>query len=190
MNSNYSKICIYISCFIFDYWKRILKTFWKNNKTNFQNQSLQTNCSNENWTTYCNLNKIIIVYNIVVIDRIEIFTIAFDIMLTTTNFKMFKISWMSFTKRIQKQQNLFCKMIKFQIFFLFVKKSSINQISKNSKSKILKQHTQRNLFALFSTMNFEKSIILSYKTTEFFRIDSIFFLNLIFWCYCLCVTYN
>ena len=42
----------------------------------------------------------------------KILTIASDIMSTTTNFKMFKISWMSFTKLIQKQQNLLYEMIR------------------------------------------------------------------------------
>ena len=89
---------------IFYFWllKNFLEIRWKNNITIFQNQLSQTKCLNENSIIYCNFDIIIIVFNIVANDRIEIFIIEFDIMSTITNFKMFKISWMFFTKLIQK----------------------------------------------------------------------------------------
>ena len=110
MNWNCSTTCTFIQFFIFDCWKKILKTRWKNNITIFQNQLLSTRCLNEKSMIYCNFDIIIIDYSIVAIDSSENFTIAHDITSMTTNFRMLKTSWMFFTKSIQKHQNLFCEM--------------------------------------------------------------------------------
>ena len=88
--------------------------------------------SNENSTTYCNFDIIIIVFNIVVNYRIEIFIIARNVMSTTMNFKMFKISSMFFTKLIQNNEICFAKWLNREFYCLFSIIKNYHRIRYNS----------------------------------------------------------
>ena len=113
----------------------------------FRNSSSQIKCSNKSWTTYCNFDIAIIVYNIAVNDRIETHTIVFDIMSTTTNFKMLKISSMFFTKLTQRRQNLSCETIKRRILMSVTSQRTSHQ-------RQIRAHSSscwfRLIFSLFS----------------------------------------
>ena len=72
----------------------------------------QSNCEMSSFAILSDADLILKSYERNFFKKISSKLVAFDIMLTTTNFKTLKILWMSFTRLIQRQQNLLCEMTK------------------------------------------------------------------------------